>query len=640
MARLLVADNSPFYRKLLTEALEERGHQVRAVGDGLEALQALADENPDAVVLDLVMPKVNGARACRQIKARPETCSIPVVILSGLREDEIDDPDEIGADAYVAKMQAEQMLEHLSATLDELLAGKLREPKRGFDTMHRREVVSELLQERRSRDAILSSLREGYLRLAEDGRIIEANPAALEMMALGEADIVNRPVAEILSCSPEFLESLADPSSERQVIRLELGDRVLHAQGQETPAKGEDADRVLLLTDVTGETRAEEERLQMEKKVEASERLSALGEVVSGVAHELNNPLTGVLGYADLLLKLAPDERTRERLTRLHHEAMRCRRVVENLLCFARKRQSYRRPKDLNSLVAKTLSGQSMAAAKAGIEIRQSLAADLPAGLFDFAQIEQVLENLLANAFQALDSMPPERKVVTVRTAREGDQVLLEVQDSGPGIPDAIRDRLFEPFFTTHRPEGRTGLGLAVTYGIVEEHGGTIAVSDAAPGTRMIIRLPTAQAADGQLDGEQAAGAPRDELPSVLIVDDEPIVLDLVDDVLTDAGYQVTRAGNGAQALERLNEGRFDAMLIDLKMPDMNGRDLYERVRARRPELASRIVFTTGDLDVPDLSHFLNDSGNTLLRKPFSLEEVAATFQAVLQHGDDENEEA
>ena len=209
MARLLVADNSPFYRKLLTEALEERGHQVLAVGDGLEALQALAEEHPDAVVLDLVMPKVNGARACRQIKARPETCSIPVVILSGLREDEIDDPDEIGADAYVAKMQAEQMLENLSATLDELLAGKLRKPKRGFDTMHRREVVSELLEERRSQDAILSSLREGYLRLAEDGRIIEANPAALEMLAIGEADIVNRPVAEILTCSPGFLESFA-----------------------------------------------------------------------------------------------------------------------------------------------------------------------------------------------------------------------------------------------------------------------------------------------------------------------------------------------------------------------------------------------------------------------------------------------
>jgi two-component system NtrC family sensor kinase len=383
--------------------------------------------------------------------------------------------------------------------------------------------------------------------------------------------------------------------------------------------------------------RAEKERRHLAEKVESTERLSALGEIVSGVAHELNNPLTGVLGYADLLLELAPDERTRERLARLHHEAMRCRRVVENLLCFARKRQAYRRAQDLNGLVAKTLAAQALVAAQSGVQLRHDLAEDLPAGLFDFAQIEQVLNNLLANAFQALAAVPRGQRAVTVRTSRAEAELLLEVEDSGPGVPESVRERIFEPFFTTHRPEGRTGLGLAVSYGIVEEHGGTIAVLDAEPGTRIAVRLPVARPADRPPDGDDRMPGARDRRPAVLLVDDEPIILDLVEDVLADSGFRVERAGNGAQALERLGEGRFDAMLIDLKMPDMNGRDLYELVRARRPEMASRVIFTTGDLDVPGLARFLNQSGNVLLRKPFRPEEVATTFQAVIDDGDPED---
>lgn len=633
MARLLVADNSPFYRKLLCDALEESGHRVRTVADGLEALQALESQDFDAAILDLVMPRLSGARACRQIKGSPATSDLPVIILSGLREDEIEDAEGIGADAFVAKMQAEAMMAHLTATLEELLTGRLEDTHRGFDRMHRREVVSELLEERRSRDAILSSLSEGYLRVSRDGMVLEANPAASRMLCRKEHEMVNRNLEEVLPCSSDEVALLLANSDSPPTTRLQFGGAIIAVARSRQEGEESDSGLVLLLTDVTGEERAEAEKVDLQAQVQNAERLSALGEIVAGVAHELNNPLTGLLGYTELLLKLAPDERSRNRLKKLEHEALRCRRIVENLLCFARKRQAYRRPQSLNNVVSRSVQAVEMAAAKAGVDICTELAPDLPPALFDFGQMEQVLANLLANALQSLASVPPDRRLIFVRTGFQDGRLRLEVEDRGPGIAPALRERVFEPFYTTRRPEGGTGLGLAVTYGIVTEHGGRIIAEDAEPGARIVVELPASsrdqvavQVSDGAVSGTSLS-------PTVLLVDDEPVVLDLLEDLLSDAGFQVTRTDNGAQALELVVQREFDAMLIDLKMPDMDGRQLYHEVCARRPAMASRIIFTTGDLDRPDLRMFLDDTGAVLLRKPFELEQVADTFQAITRSG-------
>lgn len=632
MAQLLVADNSPFYRKLLSDALEEKGHRVRTVADGLEALQALESDGYDAVVLDLVMPRLSGARACRQIKADARTREIPVVILSGLREDEIDDAQGIGADAFVAKMQAEAMVSHLMAALDELLHGRLKDTHRGFDRMHRREVVSELLEERRSRDAILNKLSEGYLRVSEEGLVVEANPAAARMLRRGENELVNRHLSEVLSIPPEAIGALLDPSVAAPLSRIQIGTKYVSVRSSHPEDAGPGPGVFLLLADVTDEARAEAECRSLQEQVEASERFSALGEIVAGVAHELNNPLTGLLGYSELLLKLAPDERSRGRLSRLHHEALRCRRIVENLLCFARKRQAYPRLNSLNEVVVRSVRFQEVAAAKAGVSVQTDLQPDLPPGLFDMAQLEQVVGNLLSNSFQALASRPAEQRRVRVSTALVDGRLRLNVHDTGPGIAASLRESIFEPFVTTRRPEGGTGLGLAVSYGIISEHQGTILVADEGPGACLQIELPVAEnvtvTSDRGPDGDQQ----EKHAPAVLLVDDEPVVLDLLEDVLTDSGYRVSRALNGAEALERLETEAFDAMLIDIKMPDMDGRRLYRVVCERRPGMAGRVVFTTGETDRKDLMAFMDDAGATLLRKPFELEQVADTFDALTRN--------
>jgi signal transduction histidine kinase/DNA-binding response OmpR family regulator len=629
MAHLLVADNSPFYRKLLSDGLAEKGHTSRTVADGLEALQALESEQFDAAILDLVMPRLSGARACRQIKAGKTTGQLPVIILSGLREDEIDDAVEIGADAFVAKMQAEAMMTHLAKTLEEILSGRLEDTHRGFDRMHRREVVSELLEERRSRDAILSSLQEGYLRIAADGKVEESNPAAMRMLRREEHDLVNCHLAAVLGLPETDVAPLLENPESGHECRVNIGESVIAVKTSEGDAAGSQQGTFLLLTDVTSEAIAAAERRSLEKQVEASERFSALGEIVAGVAHELNNPLTGLLGYAELLLKLAPDERSRVRLGKLHHEAIRCRRIVENLLCFARQRQAYPRLQGLNDVVIKAVRFQEVAASKAGIEVHTHLSPDIPLSMFDFGQMEQVVGNLLTNAFQALAGLPDACRQVHVRTSVHERMLRLEVEDGGAGIPEEVRDRVFEPFFTNRRLEGGSGLGLAVTYGIVSEHGGRIFVEDARPGARLVVELPAVRASLSDAAGSEDPAAESVVTPGILLVDDEPVVLDLLEDLLTDAGFRVARAGNGAQALEHLEEDVFVAVLIDLKMPDMDGRRLYEAICERRPDMASRVVFTTGDLDRPDLKAFLEETGSVLLRKPFELERVAEAFHAI-----------
>ena len=630
LARIVVADNSAFYRQILVDAFVAQGHEVTVAGDGLEAVQEVVGRLPDAVILDLVMPRLGGAAACRRLKADPRTSHIPVIILSGLREDEIDDRDLIGADAYVAKMQPRPMVEHLRAALAELLQGGIRTRLRGFDEMHRREVVSELLEERRSREEILDGLAEGVLRVAPDGRIVQANSAACELLGQPRTDLLNRLATEALGCPTETMQRLlsAPEGAPAEEARLGLAGRTLLARTRQSPATGRDL--LLYLTDVSSETRAENEIRVLSERIQASERLKGLGEIAAGAALELDGPLTGVLGYADLLLQVSGDERTRERVDKLRAQAQRCKRIVDNLLCFARRRQAYRRAQDINAVVMKALSGQEAAATKASVAVRRDLGVGLPAALYDFPQMEQVLVNLLSNAIQACAAGQGSDRTVTVRTALAPGGVAIEIQDNGPGLPAAVRGRLFEPFVTTRRPEGGAGLGLAVCYGIVEEHGGSITAADTRPGTRMRVELPLAPSLPhGAGERERDRSRPR-----VLVVDDEPVVLDLVDDVLSDRGFDVRRAQNGAQALERLQSSGFDAILIDLKMPDMSGRDLFEVIRDRHPEAAARVAFTTGDPDTVGLQRFLEASGLALLRKPFRLDEVAAVCRGLASGSD------
>jgi CheY-like chemotaxis protein/anti-sigma regulatory factor (Ser/Thr protein kinase) len=361
-----------------------------------------------------------------------------------------------------------------------------------------------------------------------------------------------------------------------------------------------------------------------------AEKLTALGEVVSGVAHELNNPLAGVLGYAQLLMRGPMEGRHQRSVERILDAALRCQKIVQNLLAFSRRSPSEKRSLGLNGLVDKALDLKEYDLRTAQIEVVRDLEPDLPKTMLDFNQMQQVLLNLIQNAQYAMARHRGKGRLV-LRTRHRGSVVELRVEDDGPGIAREHLARIFDPFFTT-KPIGEgTGLGLSISYGIVRDHGGRIwAESDPGRGTTLVVEVPVRQEA-GLPQPEPAVGGPLDELERlrrplrILVVDDEPILLDLFVDALA-GRHSVDTAGSGAEALRKLEQRSYDVVLLDLKMPGVDGRQVYETMRTRWPAQAERVVFASGDTVHPETRTFIAGTGRPCVDKPFRLEALAAAL--------------
>jgi two-component system NtrC family sensor kinase len=361
-----------------------------------------------------------------------------------------------------------------------------------------------------------------------------------------------------------------------------------------------------------------------ERSLIQAERLSSLGGVVAGVAHELNNPLSGVVGYAELLRTHATHPDQLRDLDRIVESALRCQKIVMNLLSFARKHPPEKRYRSLNDCIHKVLELKSYQLRSSQIETVLDLDPAIPHTSYDFHQIEQVVLNLLNNAEQALRDTDHVGRIV-LRTRADREAVWLEVEDDGPGVSPDARDRVFDPFFTTKGIGEGTGLGLSVSYGIVQQHGGTITVEDAPGGRGALFRvsLPIV------LGPAPAAGETIPPLrtssltgKSILVAEDDPTVLELFARVLSAEGARVTLVQDGAEAWHRLERGSYDLIVADLRMPNLSGQQLYERVAEERPEMLRRFVFATGDLVRDETRDFLARLPNRILHKPLEVETV------------------
>jgi signal transduction histidine kinase/CheY-like chemotaxis protein len=379
-----------------------------------------------------------------------------------------------------------------------------------------------------------------------------------------------------------------------------------------------------ILRDVTARRRLDDETRETSARLAQAEKMAALGQTISGVAHELNNPLAAILSWAERLSKnTLADDSLRRGVTAILDESERATRIVRNLLTFARKRQTTRTMVDLNEVVHETVARRSDRPDGApAIAVATDLAPGLPRLFADGYQLQQVLLNLVINAEQAIRSAHG-RGTLLVRTAYDAarESVVLEVADDGPGIPDEVRAKIFDPFFTTKGVGAGTGLGLTVAYAIVQEHGGRIRVeSDVGTGTSFFVEIPVAGAAAASPPEPYSApsgAAPDVSGASILVVEDEAALAEAVTDLLGDAGFSVERVADGAEALERIGARRFDAVICDLKMPRVDGRMFYRALARRSPSLSRRVIFVTGDVAGTDAERFLNTSGCRWLAKPF-----------------------
>lgn len=368
-----------------------------------------------------------------------------------------------------------------------------------------------------------------------------------------------------------------------------------------------------------------------------SEKMVALGQLISGVAHELNNPLTAILGYSELL-ETSPEasSQTGEFAVKIAKQAQRTQKIVQNLLSFARQQKPERRSLQVNEVLEDTLALRDYDWRRCRISIHRNLDPDLIEIHGDRHQLQQVFLNILNNAFDELKSAPEPRNI-WVRTAREGERVLIEFTDSGPGVREPMR--VFDPFYTT-KPVGEgTGLGLSICYGILKEHGGEIAVRNMpSGGASFLVSLPVTLglAPAERVESPAHPGVPARTASSgvtILLVDDEEAVLEVEREILRERGHTVFVAMNVPEATALLENADVDVVIADFKLSGvLGGQELYGWLRHRRPSLSDRLIFTFADGQSEDVAHFLAASGCPALHKPFRVDELVTAVHQALAH--------
>jgi PAS domain S-box-containing protein len=500
---------------------------------------------------------------------------------------------------------------------------------------------------------ILRAAHEGIVTLDSTRRVTTLNPAAEIVLHLPAARAVGEPFDRFLQGDQReaLWQDLASGTRRSEAhpptaLRREVIG--LRADGEPFPMElavsslGEPAGRgfVIVLRDLTEPLKAQEERERLQQQVAQSARLEAVGRMVSGVAHELNNPLTAIIAFSQDLLLETRSEADREALTVIAEQANRCRVIVGDLLIFARSRREERRrvaPAELLQRVVRVFERDIV---RSGVRLEVDIAPRLPSTDLDPVGIEQVLINLLTNAFQAT----PAGGRVTMRARARGDRLELVVEDTGTGIPVEMLPRVFEPFFTTKDPGRGTGLGLSVSHTIVTQHGGSLEVEnrrETASGARFIVRLPFVdRRASSRAHGPATEGtAPvptgeRDGPRRVLVVDDEDAIRSAMRRALERRGWEVDEAEDGKEALLRLEVGgrpqAYDAIVTDLRMPGVSGIELYETLLERYPDLAARVVVITGDTASPSAAEFLRRANRPHLQKPFEMQALAGVLDRLV----------
>ncbi len=657
--RVLYAEHDPVDVELTQRAFGEYGAQVQLdiVWRGGDALRRLQAVPYDLFLLDYRLPDLVGLEVLKAL--REQRIRVPVVMVTGQGdEDTAVQAMKLGAADYIIKREG--YLAKLPSTLENVLAQRRLADEREallVLTGVTRSLAStrdpQELAERTARAAAeLLRADVGVLWLADGPDLVPAawvglDDAAARGLRLRPEEpsaaraMVDRrvPLHDLVAAvrPPAGADLLRDRAHALAVSLLgEDRPAGLLAVGSRLPREfrsGEErlltilADHARVALENAGLygrlTEQLEELQRTQARLVQTEKLAAMGQILAGVAHELNNPLSVVVGHAGLLREMVPPGPLSDRIGKIEQAGERCARIVKSFLALARQRAPERRPVHLQSLVAQAVELLAYSLRVDDIQVTLDLAPDLPVLWADPDQIHQVLVNLVGNAHHAMRAAPPPRRLsITARRGPARDRVTLEVADTGPGVPPELRERIFEPFFTTKPPGQGTGLGLSLCRGMIETHGGTLVlVESGRPGAVFRIELP--------VTGTPGPERPAPERPPatgrgrrILLVEDEPEVAQVLVDVLRMAGHRVEVVGDGLAALDRLAAETYDLIVSDLRMPRLDGPGLYREVERRAPELCRRFVFMTGDALRPETLAFLEEVGAPSLHKPFDLDEV------------------
>ncbi len=429
-----------------------------------------------------------------------------------------------------------------------------------------------------------------------------------------------------------------EPLTGFQMVRITKDGRRVFTETSGFPLRDETGQIIGfrgVIRDVTQRKKAEEERRELEQKAQLASRLASVGELASGVAHEINNPLTGVIGYAHLLLTRKDISRdVKHDLEIINEGAQRVAGIVKKLLSFARQTKPEQRYININELIRNTLELRAYELAANNIKVTLQLTRDMPMTIADPGQLQQVFLNLIINAETEMKAAHDKGRLL-IKTERMNSTLRISFKDNGPGIAKDNLETIFDPFFTTREVGQGTGLGLSVCHGIVTEHRGRIwAESIPGKGATFIVELPliTEEEQPESLESHE----PEMERPKktdkarILVVDDEPVIRELVSKVLGEQGHTVETVDNAAAALKMVKSKRYRLILLDIKMPGMSGIELYKKFQKIAPSLTKRVVFVTGDVMGKRTISFLNKTKTPYMMKPFDAKELKVEINRIL----------
>lgn len=496
-------------------------------------------------------------------------------------------------------------------------------------------------------EQIINTMSDPLILVDTEGIIAVTNDATTKLLGFTESEMIGRHASSVFVeesqrvFTQSGIRSLASEDSTGDIrttlvtkggnpVPISLSGSVLR------DTDGDEQGLVLVLRDMTARVRAEKLLRESEQRANKAleelqttqegliqaEKLSAIGELVAGVAHELNNPLMIIEGFSELLVDGDEATDVKRRADRIATQARRASRIVHNLVSFARKREIKMRPVHINELMVTILEIKNYDLRVSNIETEFAFATELPQALGDETQLQSVLLNLINNAQDAMNGNGG--RLLKLATEHRGNMVRISVADDGPGIRADLLKKVFDPFFTTKEVGKGTGLGLSICHGIVAQHGGRLWVeSEYGKGATFHVEIPAVpENWSEELEGKVAQHVATQRRERILVVDDEVMIQELAGEALRKMGYDVDTVSGASEALTLLESGNYAKLLVDIRMPDMDGIEFYQELSKNIPAYASKVIFITGDMAGIRTSSFLESSGRPYLAKPFSLESL------------------
>jgi len=611
----------------LSAILEDMGYQVISCGNGNDAIQYLSTEQEqspiDLVISDLKLADMSGLRIMTHLKQVNPDAAFILITGNATTETAIDAVNQ-GAFAYHTKPLD---IDALTTSINNALRQKslLSENRNLLQRVQQSEIKYRTLVEKAA-DGIFTVE-------PSTGGFIDMNPKLEEFSGRSRASLLNMTLPMLCS------ESLRSDAKKLLRQTLEHGQASVNdlyfqkANGEQVCV---DLNSTLVEYDgqkvILGIARDVTERKATEEHFRETSKLVSVGKLAAGVAHEINNPLTVVMGFSQILMSQGLPESVETRLRGIFSEAERAAKIVKNLLSFARKHEPEKQYLSVTNVLERALELKAHDFRINNITLSSQWDQNLPSTMADEHQLIEVLLNILTNAEQAMIEANDGGALV-IRAGISEDKIRISISDNGPGIPPERRHEIFDPFFTTKEVGKGTGLGLSISYGIIELHGGEILVeSEIGIGSTFHVEIPILSPR-----GFVNVGGPEIQQPLVppkpmriLVVDDEANIRELVVLLLSMESCTVDLAENGNEAWDKLQSNSYDCIVLDLKMPGMGGEELYRLIKESDSAQASRVIFVTGDIASEETSKFLSDTGNISLSKPFNVNEFrGSVFQCV-----------